>query len=283
MSATRTFASTSALQVAHRVFHLSATEPTDLYLHGEHLHADLPPGRLLLPPLRDLLLQPGTSLAARDAVWAELIRRARDGSSSWLVAAIGMAMPGLLREARALSLGRPGERDDLESAMAEGFVRELRRVDTTRRALCTRLIRAARRAGLAHLHRDAGTEVTGWASLEAKAPQAPFGHPDFVLVNAVRAGILSTQEAALIAVTRLEQVPIDTLAAELGVRTNTLVVRRHRAEHRLRDAIHAGTVTGQLTAAAASTARRASGPEACAPVSATVRQQHGNRALTQRP
>src|SRR4051812_2781337 len=37
----------------------------------------LPDGRLLLLPLRDLLLRPQTSAATRDAVWRELIRRAR--------------------------------------------------------------------------------------------------------------------------------------------------------------------------------------------------------------
>jgi hypothetical protein len=245
MSGTRPLTSSSALAVAHRVFLLSVTEPTELYLHGEHVHPDLPAGKLLLLPLRDLLLQPGTSVAARNAVWAELIRRARTDSSIWLVAAMGMAMPGLMREARALSSGRRIDRDDLESAMAEGFVRELRRIDAGGRALCTRLIRAARRAGLAQLYREAAADTTGWAPLEPKAPQAPFGHPDFVLVNAVHAGILTAVEAALIAVTRLEDVPIAAVAADLGVRTNTLVVRRHRAEHRLADAIRAGALAGR--------------------------------------
>jgi hypothetical protein len=44
-------------------------------------------------------------------------------------------------------------------------------------------------------------------------------------------------------VTRLEDTPIEQIAAAWGQRTNTLVVRRHRCEHRLRDAI----VQGQLS------------------------------------
>src|SRR4051812_21524896 len=92
--------STSALKVAQYTFTRSATEPTRLVLDGAELGDELPPGRLLLLPLRDLLLRPQTSPATRDAVWRELIRRAREDRSSWLVAAMGMAMPGLRRAVR---------------------------------------------------------------------------------------------------------------------------------------------------------------------------------------
>ncbi len=78
------------LEVAQRVFCLPPV--------GEDFGDDLPEGRILLRPLRYLLLQPETSDTSRDAVWAELIRRRRADRSAPLVAAQGMAMPGLRRQ-----------------------------------------------------------------------------------------------------------------------------------------------------------------------------------------
>ena len=55
--------------------------------------------------------------------------------------------------------------------------------------------------------------------------------------------MLSRQEAWLIGVTRLEGVPVGEVAALTGERTNTVVVRRHRAEHRVQQAIADGLVS----------------------------------------
>jgi hypothetical protein len=238
---------TSALRVAQRVFTLSTSEPTNLVLCREDIGVgggELPDGRLLLRPLRDLLLRPQTSSATRDAVWRELIRRGRADRSAWLVVALGMAMPGLRREVRGLSVNFRGDRDDLESAVAEGFVAELYRVDLAARALCARLVRAGRRAGLRQVYQDAPLERVAWSDFASHPPRAPWGHPDFLLVDAVRSGVLSPREAWLIGVTRLEGVPVDVVAQRAGERANTVVVRRHRAERRLREAILAGELSG---------------------------------------
>ena len=58
-----------------------------------------------LDELRVLLLHPSTSARARNAVWAELVRRARDGDPAWVIGLAGIAMPGLRR-----AVGRPGRR-----------------------------------------------------------------------------------------------------------------------------------------------------------------------------
>ncbi|MEJ3745511.1 hypothetical protein WEI85_19745 [Actinomycetes bacterium KLBMP 9797] len=238
--------STSALRVAQQVFAVAVQEPTNLFLRRENfaqeVRCSLPAGRILLRPLRDLLLLRQTPLAVRDAVWRELIVRARADRSSWLVVALGMAMPGLRRAVRGLSVSFAGDRDDLESAVAEGFVAELYRVDVEAAALCARLLRAAHRAGVKQVHQDAALPSSVWSQFASRTPRAPWGHPDFVLLEAVRVGVLSRQEAWLIGVTRLEDVGVGEVAAVLGERTNTVVVRRHRAEHRLREAILAGTV-----------------------------------------
>jgi hypothetical protein len=247
--------STSALRVAQRLFTVSTTEPTDLVLRREDLRdelreqcgddvgAELPAGRMLLRPLRDLLLRPDTSRATRDAVWRELIRRARADRGTWVVMALGMAMPGLRREVRALLVDFSGDRDDLESAVAEGFVTALYRVDPAEPWLCSRLVRAGRKAGVKQAYQDAAAQGASWSEFASCAPRAPWGHPDFVLVDAIRAGVLSRQEAWLIGVTRLEHVPVAEVAALTGERSNTVVVRRHRAEHRVQQAIADGLVS----------------------------------------
>jgi hypothetical protein len=233
----------SALRVAQYIFLRSVCEPTTLWLDGAQFD-DLPDGRLLLIPLREVLLRPATTPGTRDAVWRELIGRAR-ARESWLVAAIGMAMPGLRRAVRQLTIDVRGDRDDLESAVAEGFVTALHKVDLGDTSLCARLVTAARKAGAKQLHQDAAVDAAVWSQFASRAPRPPWGHPDFVLLDAVAAGVLSMQEARLIGATRLEHVPVADLAAELGLLTNTLVKRRRRAEERVRDAIHAGLVSSR--------------------------------------
>lgn len=234
----------SALQVAQYIFTRSVCEPTTLWLDGD-LFDDLPDGRLLLIPLRDVLLRPATTPGTRDAVWRELISRART-RESWLVATMGMAMPGLRRAVRQLSVNIRGDRDDLESAVAEGFVTALHKVDLGDTSLCARLVTAGRKAGAKQLYQDAAVDAAVWSQFASQAPRPPWGHPDFVLLDAVAVGVLSMQEARLIGATRLEHVPVADLAAALGLLTNTLVKRRRRAEDRIRDAIHAGLVSSRF-------------------------------------
>ncbi len=243
----RLVGSRSVLRVAAEVFALTTAEPTEVFLSREDVaeqgRAGLPAGRILLPALRALLLRPDTTAATRDGVWRVLIGRARTEGPAWTVAAVGMALPGLYRAMRLLSLDFTGEEDDLESAVLEGFLAALARVDLTAGGLGGRLVRAGHKAGLRQVYQDApawGASGSGFAS---QTPPTPWGHPDLVLVDAVSAGVLTQEEAWLIGATRLEDTPIEQIAAAWGQRTNTLVVRRHRCEHRLRDAI----VQGQLS------------------------------------
>jgi hypothetical protein len=234
----------SALAMVERVFALTTTEPTTLLVRRTDLDPDpgegLPGGPILLPRLRNLLLSLGVPQATRDAVWRVLIGRTRVDGPSWLVATVGMALPGLRRQVNVLAGSSGVAREDLESAVVEGFVTALHRVDVTKRGLCGRLVRAGYRAGVRQVFQDApftGAAATGFAS---HAPQPPWGHPDFVLADAVAAGVLTRQDAWLIGVTRLEDVPVAVVADELGEPTNTIVARRRRAERCLRDAIAEG-------------------------------------------
>jgi hypothetical protein len=70
---------TSALQAADTAFTALTCDPDPLTLDcdalGEDLH--LPPGKVPLRDLRDWMLAHPAAFAARDAVWRELILRAR--------------------------------------------------------------------------------------------------------------------------------------------------------------------------------------------------------------
>ena len=74
-------------------------------------------------------------------------------------------------------------------------------------------------------------------------PELPWGHPDFVLAAAVREGILSRGQAALIGRNRLEGVPLSQIAAETGTSHSALCNRRKRAEAAIAAAIAAGELT----------------------------------------
>jgi hypothetical protein len=234
--------SASALRVAQRTFDLVTTEPTDLHLHGGDFGDDLPARPIGLGELRTLLLRPATSTRTRDAVWRELIGRARGDRSTWVVVAVGMAMPGLRRAARVLKLSFPGDPADLEAEIVRGFLEALHTVDVADQALCARLVRAAHKAGTRLVYAEAAFDGARWAAYRSRAPQPPWGHPDFLLLAAVAAGVITDDEAKLIATTRLENVPVADVAASLGERTGTVVVRRHRAEHRLAAAIADGNL-----------------------------------------
>lgn len=237
---------TSTLRTVNMVFALLAADSTELVLSGHDFGDDLPIGPVPLRDLRGLLLAEGTSLRTRDAVWRELITRAREDRSTWLVAAVWMASPGLRRWTEVLAQAFTGDTEDLESEIVEGFLRELDRVDVDASSLAYRLVRAGHKAGTKLVYAEAAFDGSRWLTFRSQLPHTPWGHPDLVLLDAVAAGVVTLDEAKLIATTRLEGVPIDRIAALAGERTNTVVVRRHRAEHRLAEAIADGRVSSNV-------------------------------------
>jgi predicted DNA-binding protein (UPF0251 family) len=194
-----------------------------------------------------LLLHPATSANARNMVWAELVRRARTGGPAWMIGLAGVAMPGLRRAVAAWSTGYRGDPDDLQTEVLTGFLAAVRGLDLDdleHIPLASRLCWAAWRAGQALAYADAAyasrtRELDG--SLDG--PVMPWGHPDFVLAAAVRAGVLTAAEAELIGRSRLEQVPLAQIARELGVKHSTLCMRRTRAENKIAAAIRAGSLS----------------------------------------
>jgi hypothetical protein len=241
-----------------RAFELLVAPPTTLVLDGGGLPG-LPAHPLGMQRLRRLLLSEQVSSDARDAVWRQLVMRARrpapDGQT-WTVIAAGMALPGLTTASARLCRGWRGETADLDAEVLAGFVARLATLDLSGPRVVGRLIDAGVRAG--RRARDTAIEIgtleQSWPDERAVEVPGPGripsagGHPDGVLARAVACGVLDRTEAHLIGATRLEHVPLAQAAAALRLAPDRAADWRWRAESRLAAAIRAGEVGGTIEA-----------------------------------
>jgi hypothetical protein len=220
------------LDAARECFGWLVTGPDPLALDGRPF-VGLPDRMIPLDELRDRLLRRGCPNATRDAVWGELVSRARSEGASWTVACAGMALPMLASTARWLSARYPGDPFDVHAEVLAGFLDALSRIDLQRPHVLARLRWAAYRAGKRALSEalDAPTPLP--PGYRSAPPHPPWGHPDLVLARAVREGVLTRTEADLIGATRLEDVAVDRWAAEHGTTIDAAYKTRRRAEHRL--------------------------------------------------
>src|SRR5580704_7946332 len=139
-----------ALDAVDAAFRLLTADPRPLAVHASRLARGLPDRPVPLDELRVLLLHPATSAAARNTVWAELVRRARAGDPAWTVGLAGIAMPGLRRAAGSLAAAYRGDPADLQAEVLTGFLAAVRALDPDdldQVPLASRLCWAAWRAG----------------------------------------------------------------------------------------------------------------------------------------
>jgi hypothetical protein len=250
----------SPLDVAEATFQLLACEPGGLTFDCTGLHAELPQRAVGLVELRDLLCEHRLSREALDSVWRELVIRARRDGASWMIGAVGMALPALRATAGRLTRGYfAGDPHDLDTELMTGFLQALRTTDLDRPHLRPRLCDAARR-GAQRARRTAESGVWRPLPLRASAvPKPPWNHPDFVLGDAVAKGVVNELDAELIGRTRLEELSLAQAAAELGLTTEAAKKRRQRAEPVLCQAIQAGEVHSRLSLTISPAATRSVG------------------------
>jgi hypothetical protein len=229
----------SALDILESAFQALVRGPRPIAVDGAALGHGLPARAVPLDELRALLLHPSLPYAARDAVWRELVRLARTEDPSWVVGAAGVALPGLRVLAGELARGFHGDSHDLDAEMLSGFVIALRELDLSRGKIAARLSYAAYNAGRRLRRRMEDSPGRHGEFTCSGPPPAPWGHPDLVLGRAVGLGIITPLHADLIGRTRLEDVPLQQAAAELGLSYFAAWRRRDRAEHRLAEAIRA--------------------------------------------
>lgn len=228
-------ARTLPLDMARECFAWLVTGPRPLSVDGAAFEG-LPDRVIPLDELRDLLLRRRCPQATRDEVWAELVRRARREGATWTLACAGMALPALASAAGWLTARcRRADVFDIHAEVLRGFLAALASVDVDRPQVLVRLRWAAFRAGLAALSAELNAPVPLPAGFRSAPPRPPWGHPDLVLAEAVREGVLTQTEADLIGATRLEEVSVKQWAEAHATGLAATYAARKRAEVRLAD------------------------------------------------
>lgn len=227
------------LDAAQRAFQLLTIPPAPLAFDCRGI-ADLPQRLVPLDELGRLLISDATPRPIRDVVWQEVVTRARRDGPAWVVAAVGLALPGLRRRAGRLASGWRGETADLDAELLTGFLERLSTIDLDAANICSRLIdagaRSVRRARACAQDNDAVRIFEAWGP----PPRRPWDHPDWVLARALAAAVLDPEECLLISATRLDDVPIQVVADRLGISMQLAISWRRRGEQRLVAAVRAG-------------------------------------------
>lgn len=182
--------------------------------------------------VRELMLEPGL-VADKDATWRHLVEQSRGLGGSWTIAAVGMAAPMLKRTAAIAVSKFPALRaDDIAAEVLAGFLEHLAVMDTERPGVMVRLRWATWRAVVKAGCREADAPLPSGCAY-SMPPQLPLSHPDVVLARAQHAAVITSAEADLIGMTRLDEVSLAEAADCLGISANAAKIRRQKAEVRL--------------------------------------------------
>jgi hypothetical protein len=230
------------LDAAQHAFDLLTCPPTQLAFDCRGF-TGLPQRILPVDELKKVLIRDATPRAVRDEVWRELVVRARRDGPAWVVAAAGIAMPGLRRMAGMLSAGWAGDSSDRDAELLTGFLERLRTIDLTDSRIAGKLIDAGARAVKRARERDEEIDTIRVRATWSLPPHHPWDHPDWVLTRAVAGAVIDPDECLLISATRLDDTPLQVVADKLGIAVTLAAAWRRKAERRLAEAIHSGELT----------------------------------------
>lgn len=222
----------SVLNSAERTFALLVTRPHPVSLHGRAF-TGLPDRAVPLDELKEILLRRHCPREVRDAVWAELVRRARAQGGTWTVACVGIALPGLITLADSLMKAWADDYDDIYSAVLVGFLAALDTVDLAQPWILPRLRYAARHAAVATIRDALRFPIPADVGFESHPPRLPAEHPDLVLARAVADGVITSEQAELISATRVGDESVAAFARRHGRSYEALRKSRQRAERAL--------------------------------------------------
>jgi hypothetical protein len=225
----------SLLDTVETAFHTLIADPNPLTLDGALLGQDALAGPMPLDEVRSRLLG-GCEPAVRDVAWSAIARSVREATDrdAWLLAAIGVMLPGL----RGISRRRAGgirDWEDLDSEAVVGFLAELNSADPGIEGLPQRLWWAAFRG----VHRarkcdqDAMQHLVPNLDERLPAGTCAPSHPDLALARLCEEGVISEAEGDLIGRTRLEGEQLADAARRLGISYQACTKRRGRAERRV--------------------------------------------------
>ena len=186
-------------------------------------------------PLIRFLRDPGAEpRATKDSALAAISVEATDGDQTAATLLMWLMLPGLLRVRQRLATWNALGRDDLDAELLAGVWEAATAVGPSSAGVAARLVNRARRRALTAVRRAAD-----WAgrseplSTEMAEPEHEHsGGPEEVLSEAVRAGVISGEEAELF---RATHGTIGKVRARMGVTVYGAQNRRRRARQRLLD------------------------------------------------
>lgn len=233
------------LDVAETTFDLLTRGPAPLSVDGAALGYGLPARVIVLDEVRAILLHPSTGPEARDAVWRELVLRARRQGSSWVMGCVGVALPGLkgiVRDRlRGLESGPGAGTSRVAGDLLSAFCEALHEIDLEQPRISRRLLgRSAKAVQRAYRWHAQVVPVDPCTLARVNPADSSEGHVDLLLESAVRQDVITSFEAEIITLTRLEGVNLGELSERLGMSYAALVKRRSRAEKRLVAAMRDG-------------------------------------------
>jgi hypothetical protein len=238
---------TEPLRQMEAAFQHLASRPRPLTVALGDLHPGLPAEPADVVTLRSLLLHPSLGYPARTVVWERLLKLAgKDGEAGreWQLAALGMVGWGLRRVASRACPSLPGHSTDLQQEILTAAWAALQVALATEPEeagkVPARMVWAADRAARTYRRDIEEIQARHTDDGELPAPVRQPIHPDALLTLAVRQGVLSVAEAALVGDYRLGDVTTRTIAEQAGVTTQAVDKRRQRAEARLTSAITSG-------------------------------------------
>lgn len=213
---------------------LLCTGPEPLAVNTKPLGYGLPERPVPLTRLRREMADRRWPPEARNAVIAVMLRRAQQRDPAWLVGLAGMMLPGLTVAARPLVAACPHRAADIEAEMLTGLVDAVFKTSPDEPGIAARLMwQAKAQAERVVREETPATTRVALPACHSMEPPPPVGHPDLVLAEAVRRGVLSADNAVLISRTRLGGRPVEAEAADLGISPNAAYKRRDRAEEAL--------------------------------------------------
>ncbi len=240
------------LDIAETTFDLLTRGPAPLSLDGAALGHGLPARQISLDEVRAILLHPSTGHDARDAVWKELVQRARREGPSWVMGCVGVALPGLKGIVRDRLRGldnKPGVGTSrVAGDLLSAFCEALHEIDLERPWISQRLLgRSAKAVQRAYRWRAQVIPVDPCTLARINPAPSSDGHVDLLMGSAVQQGVITAVDAEIITLTRLEGVNPTDLAGRLGMSYAALMKRRSRAERRLVAAMRDGGLRDDFT------------------------------------
>jgi len=218
------------------------TKPPDpLTLDGVALGCGLPARAEPLDELRVFLLKRQTTWLTKDTAWQELVRRAHQQPTPWIIAAAGMMMPGLKHIAGKLDNRYPGEKSDLDSEILNGFLDALDLAEPNQPRIYASLYWGAFRRGHEACNRE--NRILRQNSILDEAACARYqrpatGHPDLILAGAVLDEALTEEQAALLSDVRLDGEKQEDVADRRGLSRHGCRRLLAQAERKIVEFLH---------------------------------------------